>query len=159
RRRRPNAAGFPGPSCRRPRRKVQCSRFSPGESYGGASLAQSRRRIQPLEDRTSKADLVAMGQAALQSDLFAADSLPEGFAYGAARIDPALGTALLREMEKLPFKPFEFRGFFGSRRIVSYGWRYDYAGQALRESDPMPDFLFPLRTVAASFAGLPAERF
>jgi alkylated DNA repair dioxygenase AlkB len=50
-------------------------------------------------------------------------------------------------------------GFFGNRRIVSYGWRYDYAGRALKESDPMPDFLLPLRDAAGRFAGLPAESF
>jgi len=94
----------------------------------------------------------------LQADLFS-ETLPEGFAYVENRIDAVLEQALLREIETLPFKPFEFHGFFGNRRIVSYGWRYDYAGRALRESDPMPDFLLPLRQVAARFAQLPAARF
>jgi alkylated DNA repair dioxygenase AlkB len=39
---------------------------------------------------------------------------------------------------------------------VSYGWRYDYAGRRLRESEPMPPFLLPLRELAASVAGLDA---
>jgi alkylated DNA repair dioxygenase AlkB len=94
----------------------------------------------------------------LQADLFS-ETLPEGFAYAENRIDAVLEQALLREIETLPFKPFEFHGFFGNRRIVSYGWRYDYAGRALRESDPMPDFLLPLRQVAARFTQLPAARF
>jgi alkylated DNA repair dioxygenase AlkB len=100
-----------------------------------------------------------MNRPARQPDFFAAETLPEGFAYGEDRIDAALERTLLRALETLPFKPFEFHGFFGNRRIVSYGWRYDYAGRALRESDPMPDFLLPLRDIAARFAGLPPERF
>jgi hypothetical protein len=51
----------------------------------------------------------------------------------------------VREIEALPFKPFEFHGYLGKRRIVSFGWRYDYSGRALRPSTPIPDFLAPLR--------------
>jgi alkylated DNA repair dioxygenase AlkB len=100
-----------------------------------------------------------MSRTALQSDLFAAETLPPGFAYGENRLDAALEKTLLREIEALPFKPFEFHGFFGNRRIVSFGWRYDYAGRALKASDPMPDFLLPLREIAADFANLPPDRF
>jgi alkylated DNA repair dioxygenase AlkB len=122
-------------------------------------LAQSQRGIQPLEDRGAETDLVPMARTSLQPDFFAAETLPEGFAYGEDRIDAALERALLRKIETLPFKPFEFHGFFGNRRVVSYGWRYDYAGRALKASDPLPDFLFPLRDIAGRFAGLPSESF
>lgn len=60
----------------------------------------------------------------------------------------------LQEIEALPFKPFEFHGYLGKRRIVSFGWRYDYSGRALRESTPMPEFLMPLRTRAAAVTGI-----
>jgi alkylated DNA repair dioxygenase AlkB len=100
-----------------------------------------------------------MPRTALQPDLFAAQARPPGFAYAEDRIDAPLEKALLREIEKLPFKPFEFHGFFGNRRVVSFGWRYDYAGRALRASDPMPDFLLRLRGIAADFAGLPPGDF
>ena len=30
-----------------------------------------------------------------------------------------------RWFEQLPFKPFEFHGFFGNRHVVSFGWSYD----------------------------------
>jgi alkylated DNA repair dioxygenase AlkB len=100
-----------------------------------------------------------MSGTALQPDLFAAETLPPGFAYGENRLGAALEQTLLREIEMLPFKPFEFHGFLGNRRIVSFGWRYDYAGRALKASDPMPDFLLPLRDIAADFANLPADRF
>ena len=60
--------------------------------------------------------------------------------------------------ETLPFKPFEFHGYQGNRRIVSYGYRYDYAGRALRTSEAMPDFLAPLREVASQFSGIAADK-
>ena len=61
------------------------------------------------------------------------------------------------QLEALPFKPFEFHGYLGKRRIVSFGWRYDYAGRALRASEPIPDFLEPLRQRAAAVAGLDVQ--
>jgi hypothetical protein len=59
--------------------------------------------------------------------------------------------------EALPLKPFEFHGYLGKRRIVSYGWRYDYAGRALRAAEPMPDFLVTLKELASSFSGIKAK--
>jgi len=63
----------------------------------------------------------------------------------------------LRALSPLPLKPFEFHGYLGKRRIVSFGWRYDYSARALRESTPMPDFLLPLRERAAVITGLAAD--
>jgi alkylated DNA repair dioxygenase AlkB len=57
----------------------------------------------------------------------------------------------------LPFKRFEFHGFLGNRRVVSFGWRYDFAGATLRPSDDIPPFLLSLREWAAAFAGIAAE--
>lgn len=63
----------------------------------------------------------------------------------------------MRRIEVLPFKPFEFNGYLGKRRIVSFGWRYDYAGRPLRASEPLPDFPEPLRQRAAAVAGLEVQ--
>jgi alkylated DNA repair dioxygenase AlkB len=92
-----------------------------------------------------------------QPDLFAAaPALPAGFAYRDDLITPAEEQSLVERFAELPFAPFEFHGFLGKRRIVSFGWRYDYAGRALRRSDDIPDFLRRLRQKAAAFAGLDA---
>jgi alkylated DNA repair dioxygenase AlkB len=61
---------------------------------------------------------------------------------------------LVGHIAGLPFKPFEFHGYFGKRRVVSFGWRYAFAERAVQASAPVPDFLLPLRELAASFAGL-----
>lgn len=92
-----------------------------------------------------------------QVDLFgAAPDRPEGFRYRPALIDEAEERALAEKLGRLPFKAFEFHGFLGRRRIVSFGWRYVFDGSGLESAEPMPDFLLPLREQAASFAGIEA---
>ena len=94
-----------------------------------------------------------------QPDLFTnGPSLPEGFRYGANLIQPDQEQALLEEIRRLPFKEFEFHGFLGKRRVVSFGWRYDFNGGGLRKTEDMPNFLMAVRDKAGAFAGIaPAE--
>lgn len=92
-----------------------------------------------------------------QRDLFeAADELPEGMRYTPEVITSKEEQALVGELSRQPFKEFEFHGFLGKRRTVSYGWHYDFNGGGLKKSAAeMPAFLLPLRERAAAFAGLP----
>src|ERR1700754_2570524 len=83
---------------------------------------------------------------------------PAGFRYAPDLFSPATERSFIATFETLPFKPFEFHGYQGNRRIVSYGYRYDYAGRALRASEPMPDFLTPLREVASQFSAIALEK-
>jgi alkylated DNA repair dioxygenase AlkB len=54
----------------------------------------------------------------------------------------------------LPFREFEFHGYTGKRRVVSFGWHYDFSARHLRKADDIPDYLLVLREAAAAFAGL-----
>ena len=92
-----------------------------------------------------------------QAQLFAEESVLAGFHYQADLLSAAEEKGYVRGFEKLPFKPFEFHGYLGNRRIVSFGWRYDYGAAQLRKADAVPEFLVPLRAIAARFAGLQAE--
>jgi alkylated DNA repair dioxygenase AlkB len=92
-------------------------------------------------------------------DLFGQAQAPSGFAYAPVVIAPADETALVQAFQDLPFKPFEFHGYLGNRRIVSYGHRYDYAARTLRNAEPMPEFLKPLKHVASQFTGIVADAF
>lgn len=96
----------------------------------------------------------------MQGDLFGNElrNLPAGFRYFRNAVPQAMQDALLSEISGLPFKAFDFHGFEGKRRVVSYGWRYDFDAASLRKSDDVPVFLFPLRELAAGFAGLPAKQ-
>jgi len=93
-----------------------------------------------------------------QLDAFAkAPPLPPGFKYQPDVITSAQEQALVREIERLPFKAFEFRGFEGKRRTISYGWRYDFTRQKVQPADPIAPFLLPIRELGAAFAGLEPE--
>ncbi len=88
-----------------------------------------------------------------QSDLFGGmQGLPEGLLYGSGLIDEAEESGLIEKLAPLPFRPFEFHGFVGRRRVVSFGWRYVFDGSGLEQAEPIPDFLHPLRDRAAAFA-------
>jgi alkylated DNA repair dioxygenase AlkB len=93
-----------------------------------------------------------------QLSLFApAAKLPEGFRYQPNFISIDEEQALVEELARLPFKEFEFQGYLGKRRVVSFGWQYVFDGSGLRKADDMPQFLLPLRARAAVFAGIEAE--
>lgn len=89
------------------------------------------------------------------SDLLGSnDACPSGFRYQPEVLTPAEERALVDEFASLPFKEFEFQGFLGKRRVVSFGWRYDFNGGGFQRIAPLPAFLLPLRDKAAAFAGL-----
>ena len=83
--------------------------------------------------------------------------MPEGFLYREEVLSAAEERHFAERFALLPFAPFEFHGFQGRRRVVSFGWRYDYAGRQIRLSVELPEFLLPLRKRAAKIAGLAAE--
>ena len=80
--------------------------------------------------------------------------IPEGFRYGPELITPDEEQSLLRQVEGLPFRAFEFHGWIGKRRTVSFGWHYDFAERTLRPAEALPGFLTLLRDSAAAFADL-----
>jgi alkylated DNA repair dioxygenase AlkB len=85
-------------------------------------------------------------------------TLPEGFQYQSDIIAPAEEQQLLEHIRELPLKEFEFQGFVGKRRTISFGWRYDFNERALRSAEQIPPFLLRLREAAAVFAGLAEEQ-
>jgi len=85
--------------------------------------------------------------------------LPEGFRYRPELIGAAEEDALLAHVRQLPFREFEFHGYTGKRRVVSFGWQYDFSARHLRKADDIPEYLLALREVAATFARIEAEEF
>lgn len=92
-------------------------------------------------------------------ELFEEETLPQGLKYQADFLSPEEERDLLRHIEVLPFKEFEFHGFTGKRRTVSFGWRYDFNGGGLTKTEDMPEFLTGLRACAEIFAENPAGSF
>ena len=59
----------------------------------------------------------------------------------------------MSQIQKLPLKEYEFQGYLGQRRTISFGTQY--GGEEIAK--PMPEFLIPLREKAAAFAELVPE--
>lgn len=77
---------------------------------------------------------------------------PDGFRYQNDVLSVNEEQQLITDVRDLPFKEFEFQGFTGKRRTVSFGWRYDFNNFALHKTDDIPEFLLSLREKAARFA-------
>jgi alkylated DNA repair dioxygenase AlkB len=93
-----------------------------------------------------------------QGDLLGmAEPVPEGFLYGPDFLTRSQEQELVEQFRQLPFKEFEFHGYQGKRRVVYFGYRYDFNNSALRTAGEIPEFLLPLRDRAASFAGLASD--
>jgi len=90
-----------------------------------------------------------------QIDLFGsarAGAAPEGLAYRPDLIDAAFEAELLAHVRSLPFAEFRFHGYVGKRRVVSFGWSYDFEREAVARAPALPPFLLELRELAAGFA-------
>jgi hypothetical protein len=92
---------------------------------------------------------------ARQPDLFAsAPALPLGFRYWNEVIPQKEERAIVEALASLDFTAFAFHGYVGRRRVVSFGWSYDFESEALRDAPPIPHFLLALLERVATLAGL-----
>jgi len=83
-----------------------------------------------------------------------APDLPEGFLYRPDFLSPEEEQAIAAELARLPFEPFQFRGYEARRRVHSFGYRYDFNKGRLEDAEPIPAWLQPVRARAEAFAGL-----
>ena len=100
---------------------------------------------------------MAPGQLDLFGGKAAAPDWPEGLQYRPEMIGVDEEQALVARVAELPFRAFEFQGYLGHRRTVSFGLHYEFDGSGLRHADAMPDWLIPLRDRAAEWAELPGD--
>jgi hypothetical protein len=87
--------------------------------------------------------------ASVQRTLCEDDS--EGFQYKDGILSADQERTLIALFERLPFREFEFRGFLGKRRTVSFGWLYDFNVRELQQAEEIPSFLLAIRQKAAEF--------
>ena len=104
----------------------------------------------PADQGTSDVEL----DGALQPQ--AAD-LPEGFVYRPNLLTAAEQVELLGAISRLPFRPVDFQGHRAKRRVVEFGFHYDFTSRSTTGADPIPEFLVPTRNKAAVFAEVPSE--
>ena len=86
-------------------------------------------------------------------DLFDEPVIP-GLSVRPDFVTPDEENGLIARLGEVDLTPFQFRGFEGKRLTHSFGWRYDFQDQSFRETEPIPDWLLPLRDRAADFARL-----
>jgi len=96
-----------------------------------------------------------MAQLALFPDQSAG---PKGLRYTSEFISRATERELISRISELPLQPFQFGAFEGNRRVVSFGFRYDYSVQRILEAEPIPDWLAQVARSVESFGDLPAAR-
>jgi DNA oxidative demethylase len=82
-----------------------------------------------------------------------------GLNYDEELIDAAEEEQLLARLRRLELAPFRFHGWLGNRKTQSFGWRYDFDDASFTRTEPIPDWLQPLREKAAKFAGLTPGKF
>ena len=87
------------------------------------------------------------------TSLFDLPVLP-GIATCEELISPTEERELIARIGQVELSPFRFQGFIGKRLTHSFGWRYDFDNGRFAETEPIPDWLLPLRAKAARFAGL-----
>lgn len=82
-----------------------------------------------------------------------------GLHYADELISEAEERALVEHLEAADLAPFRFHGWLGNRRTKSFGWRYDFDDASFAPTDPIPEWLQPLRQRAAELTALRAEDF
>jgi len=82
-----------------------------------------------------------------------------GLRYAEDVVSKSEERALLDRLGGLELAPFRFHGWLGNRKTQSFGWHYEFDDASFVPSEPVPDWLQPIRARAASFAGLQPDNF
>jgi alkylated DNA repair dioxygenase AlkB len=94
----------------------------------------------------------------MTADLFG-EPLIAGLEYRPEFITAAEERDLIGHLSIAELSPFKFQGWTGKRLTRTFGWRYDFDDRSFAPSEPMPDWLLPLRAKAAAFANLAPDDF
>jgi alkylated DNA repair dioxygenase AlkB len=94
----------------------------------------------------------------MSADLFG-EPLIAGLDYRTDFITQPEHNALLTHLSAQDLSPFRFQGWTGKRLTRTFGWRYDFDDRSFAPSEPIPDWLLPLRAAAAAFAQVAPEEF
>jgi alkylated DNA repair dioxygenase AlkB len=78
---------------------------------------------------------------------------PEGLVQRAALLTPPQEAELLGVLEELRFDPIVMHGQAARRTARHYGLGYDYEARQPRPGEPLPEWLLPVRQLAAELAG------
>jgi alkylated DNA repair protein (DNA oxidative demethylase) len=86
-------------------------------------------------------------------DLFDLPVVP-GLSSSAELLSQAAEAELIARIDGEQLRPFKFQQWTGKRLTHSFGWSYDFERGSFAPTDPIPDWLQPVKARAARFAGL-----
>lgn len=72
-------------------------------------------------------------------------------------IAAAAGARLIIAIDREALSPFEFQGWLGKRLTTSFGFHYGFERGQFAATDPIPDWLAPIKARATAFAGVPDD--
>jgi alkylated DNA repair dioxygenase AlkB len=89
----------------------------------------------------------------MQQTLFISPGVgPPGFRYHREFLTVNEETHLRDFFKSIEFRPFEFHGFTGNRRVASYGLSYDFGKHRVEPAAPFPELLESFVSRVAAFA-------
>jgi alkylated DNA repair dioxygenase AlkB len=83
------------------------------------------------------------------------EGFPEGFLYLEDFLSPQDEGELASVIRALPFQVFLYKGYPAKRRVIDWGWSYDFTSSAFSEAADLPEFLLPVRRRAAEVIDVP----
>jgi alkylated DNA repair dioxygenase AlkB len=100
-----------------------------------------------------------MGRAGDQYRLFDTGlSFPNGFVYRPDFLTAREEELLLAHFEELPFENAEYKEYTARRRIINFGWGFEFDADKPRSGPPLPAFLQPIQKKAAKWLDVPVGR-
>jgi len=85
--------------------------------------------------------------------------LIQGLDYRPDFLSAAEEHELIDRLANLDLAPFRFHGWLGNRKTQSFGWRYDFDDASFSRTEPIPEWLDPVRARAAKLAGADPGEF
>ncbi|WP_425474046.1 alpha-ketoglutarate-dependent dioxygenase AlkB [Sphingomonas montanisoli] len=93
----------------------------------------------------------------MMADLFDAP-LVAGLATRPEIISAEEEASLIGKIDGEGLSPFRFQQWTGKRLTRSFGWSYDFESGRFEPTDPLPEWLEPVKARAAAFAGLAPDQ-
>lgn len=85
-------------------------------------------------------------------------SFPNGFVYRPDFLTKEEEVELLGYFEDLPFSHSRLGEYVAKRRIIGFGWGYDFRAKKLVPGPPLPPFLLPCARKVAKWLDIKVER-
>jgi alkylated DNA repair protein (DNA oxidative demethylase) len=83
-------------------------------------------------------------------------TLPGGFRYLPDWLTSEEEADLLTHVRNLSFSDVRMHGVVAKRRVVHFGWDYGYESWRIMPTEPIPEWLLPLRERAAALIAAPS---